>query len=210
MKQVILSLGVLSLFSSCVKHEKLDGNNVEFKETYFEIEEVISMEVPNDQFSWIPGLFNCMSIPLGQTIDYNAFIPTVNPNPFAHLTDEIRPKSIKMELTNIPDCDFDMLESVEIFLCDNGITDENQFILFDPSNPNNGYNAAKIGEFLNFSAGIGNTIYLDVESDAILEQFIHAGTFQTYAKMVFDKAFTEESAIIKTTMELNVRLINEE
>lgn len=210
MRYTIIGLLASSLLlSGCNKLENLDGNNLEFQEKHFEIEEVISMVIPNDQFSF-GGFLNCTSLPFGATQDYNAFIPTVNPNPYAHLTEDIIASNVKMELTNIPNCDFDMLESVEIFMCDNAITSEAQFVLYDEANPNNAYNAVKLGEFLNFSSGVGDVIYLDVTETGKLDQFIHAGNFQTYAKMVFDKAFTEDSAIIKTTITLGVKLINEE
>jgi hypothetical protein len=210
MRYTIIGLLASSLLlSGCNKLENLDGNNLEFQEKHFEIEEVISMVIPNDQFSF-GGFLNCTSLPFGATQDYNAFIPTVNPNPYAHLTEDIIASKVKMELTNIPNCDFDMLESVEIFMCDNAITSEAQFVLYDEANPNNAYNAVKLGEFLNFSSGVGDVIYLDVTETGKLDQFIHAGNFQTYAKMVFDKAFTEDSAIIKTTITLGVKLINEE
>lgn len=226
MKKVLLLFPILGLFLGCNKLGDLEGNNVPFSEKYFTIEEVISMNIPNSSFNF-SGFLNCTSLPFGATQDYNAFIPTQNPNPYADLVDEITPIRVKMELTNIPNCDFDMLESVEIFLvdltdtCGNVIDDEAKFVFptdnvsytggctsVTPTGPY--FNAVKVGEFLNFSSGIGSVIYLDVNPDAKIDQFIHAGNFQTYAKMVFDKAFTEESAIIKTTMELNVRLINEE
>lgn len=226
MKKVWLLIPIIGLLLGCNKLEDLEGNNVTFKEKYFTIEEVISMTVPNSSFNF-SGFLNCTSLPFGLSQDYNAFIPTQNPNPYAYLVDDITPLRVKMELTNIPDCDFDMLESVEIFLvdltdtCGNVIDDESKFVFPEdnvihlgscssviPTGPY--FNATKIGEFLNFSSGIGNTIYLDVNANAKIDQFIHAGNFQTYAKLVFDKAFTEEAAIIKTTMELNVRLINEE
>ncbi len=226
MKKVLFILPLVGILLGCNKLEDLEGNNVEFKEKYFVIEEVISMNIPNSAFNF-GGFLNCTSLPFGATQDYNAFIPTQNPNPYAHLTDNITPVRVKMELTNIPNCDFDMLESVEIFLvdltdtCGNVIDDEADFVFPEDNVIHTGscstvipvgpyFNANKLGEFLNFSSGIGDVIYLDVNPSAKLDQFIHAGNFQTYAKMVFDKAFTEESAIIKTTMELNVRLINAE
>lgn len=226
MKKVWLLLPLIGLLLGCNKLEDLEGNNIPFKEKYFTIEEVISMKIPNSSFSF-GGFLNCTSLPFGATQDFNAFIPTQNPNPYAHLVEDITPARVKMELTNIPNCDFNMLKSVEIFLvdhtdtCGNVINDANSFVFpadnvihtgscttVIPTGPY--FNAMKIGEYLNFTSGVGSIIYLDVNPDARIDQFIHAGNFQTYAKMVFDKAFTEESAIIKTTMELNVRLINEE
>jgi hypothetical protein len=226
MKKVLLVLPLIGLLMGCNKLENLEGNNLEFKEKYFQIEEVISMNIPNSAFNF-SGFLNCTSLPFGLSQDYNAFIPTQNPNPYAYLVDDITPVRVKMELTNIPSCDFDMLESVEIFLvdltdtCGNVISSESAFVFPEDNVIHEGtcssviptgayYNAVKIGEFLNFSSGIGSTIYLDVNPNIKIDQFIHAGNFQTYAKMVFDKAFTEESAIIKTTMLLDVRLINQE
>ena len=50
---------------------------------------------------------------------------------------------------------------------------------------------------------------LTVNEDAILDQFIHAGTFQTYITTTFDKAFIASEAIINADMELEVTLKNE-
>ncbi len=227
MKKIIFLLPIVGALMGCTKKlDKLEGNSVDFKETYFQIEEVISMEIPNSALDF-GGFLNCTSLPFGLSQDFNAFIPTQNPNPYAHLVDQIKPSKVIMELTNIPDCDFNMLESVEIYLvdlldtCGNVIDDENKFVFKSDAVSYNGscsinvktgpyYNAVKLGEFLNFSNGIGSTIELDLTPNTEIDQFIHAGNFQTYAKLVFDKAFTEESAIIKTTMVLDVRLINED
>lgn len=227
MKKIIFLLPIVGALMGCTKKlDKLEGNSVDFKETYFQIEEVISMEISNSALDF-GGFLNCTSLPFGLSQDFNAFIPTQNPNPYAHLVDQIKPSKVIMELTNIPDCDFNMLESVEIYLvdlldtCGNVIDDENKFVFKSDAVSYNGscsinvktgpyYNAVKLGEFLNFSNGIGSTIELDLTPNTEIDQFIHAGNFQTYAKLVFDKAFTEESAIIKTTMVLDVRLINED
>lgn len=126
-KFIILSPLVGLFFSGCTKKiEDLEGNNVPFDDTYVTISEVISLDIPNDQFSWIPNLANCLAVPFGQTIDYEAFIPTQNPNPYAHLTEDITALNVKMELTDVPDCDFDMLQSVEVYLVMNMILAETQ------------------------------------------------------------------------------------
>jgi len=200
--------------SSCVKLEELEGNNVEYEVTQFELEENITLIIPNSQFSWIPDLINCMTIPSiplvneEGIVNFESFVPTQNPNPYAYLTYDIQPKSIVMELTNITDCDFGMLENVEIYVTDSSVTDASQFILQDPNNTSAPHNAVKIGELMNVSDG-SNIIELDVNPDAVLDQFIHNNSFNTYANMNLDKAFTEEQAIIKTKLLLSVKLINE-
>lgn len=229
MKILIISCIVLSTtIVGCNKLEKLEGNNIPFAEKYFEFTEVITMNIPNSEFNF-SGFLNCTPLPFGLSQDFNVFIPTQNPNPYAHLVDHITPKEIEMDLVT-PGCDFDMMESVEVFLvdlldsCGNIINDQSQFVFpsdsvfitgtctNSPHTPEAYYNIVKIGEFQNFNAGIGYVINLDVADSIEIDQFIHApdGRFQTYAKMVIDKAFTEESVTIKTTMKLDVRLINEE
>lgn len=212
---IVLLVFVSIIFSSCKKKlEDLDGNNVEYEVTEFELEEKITLIIPNPDFSWIPTLFNCVDIPTTPilapdgVVNFESFVPTQNPNPYAHLVYDIRPKAITMELTNITDCDFGMLENVEVFLTDSSVTDASQFILQDPNNTSAPHNAVKIGELMNVSDG-SNIIELDVNSDAVLDQFIHNNSFNTYANMNLDKAFTEEQAIIKTKLLLSVKLINE-
>ncbi|MCB9196473.1 MAG: hypothetical protein H6600_02835 [Flavobacteriales bacterium] len=228
MRKLLVIFPILILFGGCKKKlEELEGNNVPYEETYVTITEVISMDIPNSAFNW-GGVFNCTTIPFGLSTDYDAFIPTQNPNPYAHLVDDIQALTVKMELTNIPNCDFDMLELVDIYLvdlvdtCGNPINDPAQLVL-----PEDGviyygscnttvheagpyYNAVKLGSYDNFYGGIGDIIYLDINPDGRMDQFIHAQNFQTFAHMVFDKAFTESSANIKTTMELKAKLINKE
>jgi hypothetical protein len=215
---------------SCSKDvAELNANNVPFNETHFTISEIITMNIPNTEFSWIPNFANCVSIPFGQTSDFNVFIPTQNPNPYAHIVDEITPVKVRMELTNITDCDFNMLKSVEIYLvslidsCGVAITNESQLVFPEdnitftsscsssPHAPKPYFNAVKVGDkMINDTPGIGNVIELDVNPNARLDKFIHAEYFQTYAKLVFDKSFTRDFAVIKSTMSLDVRLINEE
>lgn len=206
---IILTLFIAVLCNACKKKlEDLDGNNIEYEETQFELEENITLIIPNSEFSWIPDLVNCMDISIIGGVNFESFVPTQNPNPYAYLTYDIQPKSIVMELTNITDCDFGMLENVEIYVTDSSVTDASQFILQDPNNTSAPHNAVKIGELMNVSDG-SNIIELDVNTDAVLDQFIHNQSFNTYANMNLDKAFTEEQAIIKTKLLLSVKLINE-
>ena len=58
----------------------------------------------------------------------------------------------------------------------------------DPTAP---HNAVKVGEYNNIPEGIGNTMNLSVNQNAVLDQFIQAGTFQTFMTMTFDKAFSK-------------------
>ena len=215
MRKVLILLPLLCvLLTSCVKLEELEGNNTEYEVTQFELEENVTLIIPNPDFSWIPSLLNCVDIPPtpifapGGLVNFESFVPTQNPNPYAYLTYDIQPKSISMELTNITDCDFGMLENVEIYVTDSSVTDPSQFILQDPNNTSAPHNAVKIGELMNVSDG-SNIIELDVNPDAVLDQFIHNNSFNTYANMNLDKAFTEEQAIIKTKLLLSVKLINE-
>ncbi len=215
------------LFSGCTKKiEDLEGNNVPFSETSVTITETISMNIPNSAFNW-GGFLNCTSLPFGATSDYDAFIPTQNPNPYAHLVDDIQALQIKMELTNIPNCDFDMLQSVEVYLvdlvdtCGNVINDASQLVFEDDgvvykgncsttaTEPGPYHNAVLLGTYDNFYDGMGDILYLNPNPNARLDQFIHAQNFQTYTALVFDKAFTENSANIKTTMDLKAKLINQ-
>jgi len=206
---VIILLSVVLMLSACKKKlEDYDGNNVEYEITQFEIEEKITLIIPNSEFSWIPNLVNCMDISIVGGVNFESFVPTQNPNPYAYLTYDIRPQAITMELTNIPDCDFGMLEDVEIYVTDSSVTDASQFILQDPNNTSAPHNAVKIGELMTVSDG-SNIIELDVNPDAVLDQFIHNNSFNTYANMNLDKAFTEEEAIIKTSLLLSVKLIND-
>ena len=206
---IVLLVLVSIIFSGCKKKlEKLNGNNVEYEVTQFELEENITLIIPNSEFSWITDLINCMDISILGGVNFESFVPTQNPNPYAYLTYDIQPKSISMELTNITDCDFGMLENVEIYITDSSVTDASQFILQDPNNTSAPHNAVKIGELMSVSDG-SNIIELDVNPDAVLDQFIHNNSFNTYANMNLDKAFTEEQAIIKTKLLLSVKLINE-
>lgn len=206
-KGIAIILGGALLFITCKKLDKYTGNNVPYSDTTFSLNEEVTLTIPNSSFNF-GGVGNCMSLGIFGPINYDAFVLTQNPNPYADLVYKITPKSIKMTLTNITTCDFSMLQNCEIYLTDNNISDPNNLILQDPNNLSQPYNAVKIGEFLNIPDGIGNTMNLDVNSQARLDQFIHAGTFNTYAKLSFDKAFTKSEAIIKTEMELDVTLIN--
>ena len=206
---IVLLVFVSIIFSSCKKKlEDLNGNNVEYEITEFELEEKITLIIPNSEFSWITNLINCMDISLIGGVNFESFVPTQNPNPYAHLVYEIRPKAITMELTNITDCDFGMLENVEVFLTDSSVTDPSQFILQNPNNLSAPHNAVKIGELMTVADG-SNIINLVVNQNAVLDQFIHNQSFNTYANMNLDKAFTQDEAIIKTSILMSVKLINE-
>ena len=206
-KGIAIILGSILLFFACKKLDKYTGNNVPYSDTTFELNEEVTLTIPNSSFNF-GGVGNCMNLGIFGPISYDAFVLTQNPNPYADLVYKITPKTIKMTLTNIPDCDFSMLKDCEIYLTDNNISDPNNMILQNPNDLSQPYNAVKIGEFLNIPDGIGSTMSLDVNSQARLDQFIHAGTFNTYAKLSFDKAFTKSEAIIKTEMGLQVTLIN--
>ena len=199
-----------SLFlSSCRKLDDYEGNNQQFELTKFQFEEIISLNIDNDLLDF-QGIGNCTSLPFGITINYEAFIPTENPNPHTHLVYNVKPKSIQLELVNIPDCDFSMLEDVKVYLVNNGTSGTiNDFILQDPANPSSEHNAVKIGQYLNVPNGIGHTMNLEPNYNAILDQFIYDESFQTFMSLNFDKAFTASSAIIKATIVMEVTLINE-
>ena len=210
-KYYIIVLGLFTISSSlnsCIKLEDLEGNNQSFVPTNFEIEEVITFVIPNGLLDF-QGIGNCLPLPFF-TIDYDAFIPTQNPNPHAYLVKDISPLSIDLELVNISNCDFGMLEKVYVYLVDEGVTGAiGDFNLQDPNDLTIPYNAVKVGEYINIPEGIGSTMSLSINEDAVLDQFIQAGTFQTYMFMTFDKAFTASEAIIKSRMNLGVTLVNE-
>ena len=209
--RLFLILVISTIFlglQSCKKLEDFEGNNQSFELTNFEFEETLTFVIPNGLLNF-QGIGNCLSLPFF-TIDYEAFIPTENPNPYASLVYNINPKEIELELVNISDCDFGMLEKVSVYIVDNGVTGSvGDFILQDPNDPTATHNAVKVGEYLNIPEGIGSTMSLSINQDAILDQFIQAGTFQTFMSMTFDKAFTASEAIIKSKMTLYVTFINE-
>ena len=199
---------IILLLSACKKLEDFEGNNQTFEPTNFEFEENITFVIPNGLLNF-QGIGNCLPLPFF-TIDYEAFIPTENPNPYASLVYNIKPKDIELELVNISDCDFGMLEKVKVYIVDDGVTGSiSDFELQNPSDPTAPHNAVKVGEYLNIPDGIGSTMNLTVNQQAVLDQFIQAGTFQTFMSMTFDKAFTANEAIIKSKMTLAVTLVNE-
>ena len=209
MKQTVFLLLLISIFSiSCKKDlSEYEGNNVPYEVTEFELQEEVTLVIPNSSFNF-NGVGNCLDLGVFGPINYEAFVPTQNPNPYASLVYDIRATSIQMDLTNIPSCDFGMLQDVEVYLTDSSVTAFSQFILQDPNNPTAPHNAVKIGDLMTIADG-NSTIFLDVNPDAVLDQFIHNESFKTYTNMNFDKAFTESEAVIKTTMTLSVKLINE-
>ena len=231
---LFISIFIIALFSiTCKKLKDYEGNNIEFAETTFEIEDVITYVIPNSDldFSQITiggidynllSVANCMELKvpailtfgLGDidfTIDYEAFIPTTNPNPLANMAYDIKPKSLKLELTNITDCDLSMLKEVTLYLVMENVTGSlSDFTIQNPANPSEPHNAVKLGQYLNIPENIGSSMTLTINEDAVLDQFIHAGDFQTYMSLVFDKAFTANEAIIKSTMKFEVTLNNEQ
>ena len=103
-----------------------------------------------------------------------------------------------------------MLERVTLyFVMDSVSGSVSDFTLQNPANLDTPFDAVKIGEYDNIPDNIGSTMALTVNEDAILDRFIHAGTFQTYITTTFDKAFTASEAIINVDMELEVTLKNE-
>ena len=209
-----LTLLVISLMSnSCKKLENYDGNNQSFEVTTFDYSEVMTMTMPNNLLN-MAGFANCwlledpiLGIPF--TIDYDVFIQSSNDNPYTLLMHNVKPKSIDLELVNVESCDFQMLESITLYVCDTTVTDFNQFLLQDPVNPYDSCNAVKLGELV-IPANATNKISLQTNSDAILDQFVYAGDYQIYTTMTFVKSFTESEAIIKSDILYEVSLINEE
>ncbi|MCT4581583.1 MAG: hypothetical protein N4A35_09215 [Flavobacteriales bacterium] len=212
-KIIAISLAVALGAYSCNKEKKLaklEGNNKEYKEANFVLDENISLTIPNTIFS-AGGFANCWTL-LGLEIDHEAFIPTENPNPYAHLTRNLRPLAVEMELSQVEleECGFAFLKDVEVYLCLEGVTDFNAFTFRDATNPQADYNAVKIGEHYNIADNVGSKITLNVDTNAVLDKFIHAGNFQTYTKMVIDKGFTDDYAIIRTKMKIAAQLDNYE
>jgi len=193
---LICTISILT--NSCKKLNDFEGNNQNFELTNFEFEEVITLEIDNNLLDF-QGIGNCLPLQLWPlpafTIDYEAFIPTENPNPYTHLVYDVRPKSVKLELVNIPDCDFGMLDNVKVYLVKNSVTGSiNDFII---QNPND------------IPDGIGHEMELSTNNNAVLDQFVYDGSFQTFMSLSFDKAFTSSTAIIKATLLMEVTLINE-
>jgi len=202
------------VLGSCKKLEEFEGNNVEFEKTEFEFTETMTFRIPNTVFTM--PLSICWSIPL-TTVDFNEMVPAENPNPYAHLVKHIIPKSIKMELVGVEACDLAMLDEVQVFMVDSSVTNMGDIIFFDPNNPTAEYNAKKMGEYFNADNGtnkipddIGNIMYLEPDQDIELDEFIHDQKFNVYMMATIDKTFVEDYATIKTTLDLDVTLINEE
>ena len=210
----LFAVSLLFLFTGCNKNKKLakmDGNNKEYKETPVELSETIYIQIPNTILgSSLSGWGACQSIPFGQQIDYTAFVPTQNPNPYAGLVRNINPTKVVMELASVESCDFSMLGNLTVYICDKGVTDPANFVFPNPSNPDAAYNAIKLGEMTTIPESIGRSLTLPLaSSDIIIDQFIHAGDFQIYTEMTIDKAFTDAFATIRTTMDLKAELDNE-
>lgn len=216
MKSLLLILTSFSIvLSSCKKLEDYEGNNVSFEETNFEFTETMTFVIPNSIFS-VPFDVSCVSL-LGAEIDFNSMIPAENPNPYAHLVENIIPKSIKMELVGVNECDLSMLGTVEVFMVDSAVQSANDIVYYDPLTPSAAYNAKKMGEYYNAADGtneipddIGNIMYLQPDVNIQLDEFIHDEKFNVYMVTTIDRAFVEDQAVIKTTLDLDVTLSNEE
>ena len=206
----ILSLILIVLFASCTKEEDLDGNNVAFESTQFTLQERISLTIPNTVLSGISFITACWDIPFGAEISYEQLVPSSNPNPYAYLVKDIKPKVIKMELLNVEGCDFSMLDNVDIYIVDKEVVNMTDIVVFDPLNPTASYNAKFLASIDNIPDGVGSILYPNVMPDVTIDEFIHDDDFQIYMNMKIDKTFTSEVALIKATLDLDVTLINNE
>lgn len=209
-KLSILSLILIVLFASCSKEEDLDGNNIAFESTQFTLQERISLTIPNTVLSGISFLTACWDIPFGAEISYEQLVPSSNPNPYAYLVKDIKPKVIKMELLNVEGCDFSMLDNVDIYIVDKEVVNITDIVVFDPLNPTASYNAKFLASVENIPDGVGSILYPNVMPDVTIDEFIHDDDFQIYMNMKIDKTFTSEVALIKATLDLDVTLINNE
>ncbi|MDG2332395.1 MAG: hypothetical protein P8M05_12455 [Flavobacteriales bacterium] len=206
----ILSLILIVLFASCTKEEDLDGNNIAFESTQFTLQERISLTIPNTVLSGISFLTACWDIPFGAEISYEQLVPSSNPNPYAYLVKDIKPRVIKMELLNVEGCDFSMLDNVDIYIVDKEVVNMTDIVVFDPLNPTASYNAKFLASIDNIPDGVGSILYPNVMPDVTIDEFIHDDDFQIYMNMKIDKTFTSEVALIKATLDLDVTLINNE
>ena len=209
-KLSILSLILIVFFASCTKEEDLDGNNIAFESTQFTLQERISLTIPNTVLSGISFLTACWDIPFGAEISYEQLVPSSNPNPYAYLVKDIKPKVIKMELLNVEGCDFSMLDNVDIYIVDKEVVNITDIVVFDPLNPTASYNAKFLASVENIPDGVGSILYPNVMPDVTIDEFIHDDDFQIYMNMKIDKTFTSEVALIKATLDLDVTLINNE
>ena len=209
-KLSILSLILIVLFASCTKEEDLDGNNIAFESTQFTLQERISLTIPNTVLSGISFLTACWDIPFGAEISYEQLVPSSNPNPYAYLVKDIKPKVIKMELLNVEGCDFSMLDNVDIYIVDKEVVNITDIVVFAPLNPTASYNAKFLASVENIPDGVGSILYPNVMPDVTIDEFIHDDDFQIYMNMKIDKTFTSEVALIKATLDLDVTLINNE
>lgn len=209
-KLSILSLILIVLLASCTKEEDLDGNNIAFESTQFTLQERISLTIPNTVLSGISFITACWDIPFGAEISYEQLVPSSNPNPYAYLVKDIKPKVIKMELLNVEGCDFSMLDNVDIYIVDKEVVNITDIVVFDPLNPTASYNAKFLASVENIPEGVGSILYPNVMPDVTIDEFIHDDDFQIYMNMKIDKTFTSEVALIKATLDLDVTLINNE
>ena len=211
MKRITLLLFlIIVLFTTCKKEQDLDGNNVAFETTSFILQERISLTIPNTILSGISFITACWDIPFGAQISYEQLVPSSNPNPYAYLVKDIKPKVIKMELLNVEGCDFSMLDNVDIYIVDKDVVNITDMVIYDSSNPTSSYNAKFLASVANIPDGIGSVLYPTVDPDVTIDEFIHDTDFQIYMNMKIDKTFTSEVALIKATLDLDVTLINSE
>ncbi len=221
----ILALSLLIFNTSCKKDKKLaklEGNKKVYKATPVELTETIFIKVPN---TIIPSAvqaagwgacqdFTNYDFPYIGYIDpilYENMIPSSNPNPYAHLTHNIKPLAVKMDMTSTESCDFAMLDGIlEVIICNASMNLGDAFVFRNPNNPDAYFNAVKLGKYDGDFENLGATLNLTVDEDAVIDQFIHAGDFKIYMKMYVDRAFTDDFAIIRTDMTLSAELINEE
>ncbi len=196
----------LTLLFSCAKEDELNGNNVPYENTKFTLQERITLSIPNDILSAFSFVTACWNLPW--TVSYEQMVPAANPNPYAHLVENIKPKVIKMELLNVEGCDFSMLDAVDIYMVDKDVNNISDIMIYDPLNPTDPYNAKKIASMDNIPDTVGSFLYPEIDNNIVLDEFIHDQDFQIYMDMVIDKSFTADEALIKTSLELDVSLIN--
>lgn len=206
MKKIVLAAAVaLSLFA-CKKEGDLDGNNVEYETTQFQLTEQLTFSIPNSIFT-IP-LNICWDIPF-TTVAFDQMIPSANPNPYAHLVYDIKPRQVKMELLNISGCDFSMLDDVKIYMVDKDVNSIGDIVIYDENNPTAFYNAKLMASASNISNNVGSVLYPTIDPNITLDEFIWDQDFKIFMDAEIDKTFVEDEALIKTTLDLDVTLIND-
>ena len=165
---LLLGLIAFGLFG-CTKLDKMEANNMEFVATTFPITENITYNIANTALDFahvtiggttynLTSFANCAdlavpaSIPIVGgtpfTIDYDDYITTENPNPLADLAENIKAKSIQLELINITDCDFSMMENLTLYFVMDSVSGQvSDFTLQNPADLTAPFDAVKIGEY---------------------------------------------------------------